>query len=129
MSHEDKLVLDTFLAYATKGDYEKALSYFAEDCTIIEADGMPHSGTYVGAQGFADAMKKMSAVAVPEITEVTTHDAGEFVVARMSVTFTSVTNDRQISMPVTELYWLEKGKIQLVDAYYKNPRAFDEIVD
>jgi ketosteroid isomerase-like protein len=127
MPDDGKQVVEQFLALGMRGDVDGVLALVGSTCVVQESGGVPHSGTYVGPNGFRDLLTKMLPDFAPVVTDATVHDAGEFVVARMNATFTSQDNGRSITMPVTEMYWVKDGKISHIDVYYKNPRLFDEL--
>jgi ketosteroid isomerase-like protein len=127
MAHNGKNVVEEFLALGIRGDVDGALALVGSTCVVEESGGFPHSGTYVGPNGFLDLLTKMFSDFAPVVTDATLHDAGDFVVGRMNATFTSQDNGRSITMPVTEMYWVKDGKISHIDVYYKNPRLFDEL--
>lgn len=129
MTHDAKHVVEQFLALGIRGDVDGALALVGSTCVVDESGGFSHSGAYFGPNGFLDLVTKMLADFAPVVTDTTLHDAGEFVVGRMNVTFTSQETGRSIAMPVVEMYWVKDGKISHIDIYYKNPRLLDELAE
>ena len=129
MSEKDVRVMEEFFECFANGDIAGCMSRMHEDCVLVESGGLPHSGTYVGAQGFLELVTKIGELfSTATLTDCTVHDAGEFVVARMTGHFTSRANGLTVSQPVTEHYWLTDGRISRADVYYKNPKEFDALV-
>jgi ketosteroid isomerase-like protein len=129
MSARDVTVMEQFFACFATGDIQGCIDRMHDDCVVVEAEGLPHSGTYYGGRGFGELVAKIGALySSASLTDCRVHDAGEFVAARMIGTFTSRSNALTVSMPVTEHYWLTDGKISRADVYYKDPTAFDALV-
>jgi ketosteroid isomerase-like protein len=129
MSQRDVDEIEKFLRLVSAGDIGNAVLQMTEDVVIEESGSLPHSGTYTGRQGFLDLITRFGRLYSGfSLTETTVHDAGDFIVARMTGTFTSKDGSRQAVMRVTEHYTMRDGKMAHADVYYKDPdqfRAFD----
>lgn len=125
MSAEDVKVAEAFFACLQSGDVEGAAALVTDDVELVEAGGVPHAGTYRGREGFFELLGRMgSLLGGVELTDYTASDAGDFVVGRMTATFTAKAGDGRISMPVVELYRIRDGKLAHADIYYKDPSLF-----
>ncbi|HEY1974101.1 MAG TPA: nuclear transport factor 2 family protein [Pseudonocardia sp.] len=127
MSSPNATVVQKFLDAFAGGDVTTALSCFAEDCVVDEAHGLPFSGRYVGRAGFLDILGRMSAHFDAKVTSVQVLDAGEVVVGKLGLTFTSKTTGRELATTVVELYTVEQGEITQADVYYKDPAALSAL--
>ena len=129
MSQRDVEEVEKFLTLVTAGDIENAVLQMSEDVVIDEAGSLPHSGTYRGRQGFLDLIALFGRLYGGfALADTSVHDAGDFIVARMTGTFTSKDGAKQAVMPVTEHYTMRDGKLAHADVYYKDPdqfKAFD----
>jgi ketosteroid isomerase-like protein len=129
MSQRDVVEIEKFLALVSAGDIENAVLQMTEDVVIDESGSLPHSGTYHGRQGFLDLITKFGQLYSGfALADISIHDAGAFIVANMTGTFTSKDGTKQAVMPVTEHYTMRDGKMAHADVYYKDPdqfKAFD----
>jgi ketosteroid isomerase-like protein len=129
MSQHDVDEIEKFLALVSVGDIENAVLQMTEDVVIEEAGSLPHSGTYHGRQGFLELITRFGALYSGfALGDISVHDAGAFIVAKMTGTFTSKDGTKQAVMPVTEHYTMRDGKMAHADVYYKDPdqfKAFD----
>lgn len=128
MSTENVKVVERFITCLTSGDIDGALGQVADDLELVEAGTIPHAGTYVGPKGVVELITKIGELfAGFELGDASFHDAGEFVVGRMTATFISKSGDRRASMAVAEHYWVRDGKVSYVDVYYKEPGLLAEL--
>jgi ketosteroid isomerase-like protein len=128
MTQTDIAVVRTFLEAVIGGDIDTALAQLTDDVEVVEMGSIPHSGTYRGRQGFSDLMARFGELYGGfEITDISVHDAGEFIVARMLGTFLSKAGDSTITMPITEHYWMNGGRMAKADVYYKDPDQFRQL--
>jgi ketosteroid isomerase-like protein len=124
MSEENKAVVQAFVDAFKRGELPAALELLAEDGIVDEAGGMQHSGVFTGGgKGFAALVEIMSKNMDARIDEDELIDAGDVVVSKMLLTFTSKRTGRSAKVKVTELYTVFGGKITFLDSYYKNPAA------
>jgi ketosteroid isomerase-like protein len=129
MSERDVKVMEEFFACFGTGDIQGCIDRMHDDCVVVEAEGLPHSGTYYGGKGFGELVAKIGQLySHASLADCQVYDAGDYVVARMIGTFTSRSNGLTVSMPVTEHYWLTDGKVSRADVYYKDPAGFDALV-
>lgn len=124
MSAENVAVVQAFADAFNRGDLPGALALLADDAIVDAAGGVQHSGVFTGgAKGFASLVEIMTTNLDVRIDECVLLDAGDTVVTKMVVTFTSKHTSRSTRQRVTELYTVENGKITFLDAFYKNPAA------
>lgn len=124
MSEENVAVVQAFADAFNRGDLPGALALLADDGIVDEAGGMQHSGVFTGgAKGFASLVEIMTKNLDARIDECELLDAGEVVVSKMVLTFSSKHTSRSTRQRVTELYTVKDGKITFLDSYYKNPAA------
>lgn len=128
MSASDCVVMKEFFECFATGAIPGCMARMHDDCVLVEGEGLPHSGTFVGGEGFRQLVTKIGQIySGAMLSEVVVYDAGEYVVARMIGTFTSRSNGLTVSQPITEHYWLTGGKVTRADVYYKDPSAFDAL--
>jgi hypothetical protein len=127
MSSPSAAVVRKFLDSFAGGDVPTALSCFAEDCVVDEAHGLPFSGRYVGHAGFLDILGRMSAHFDAKVTSTEVLDAGEVVIGKLGLTFTSKASGRELATTVVELYTVAQGRITHADVYYKDPAALSAL--
>jgi ketosteroid isomerase-like protein len=125
MSDIDVKEVEKFFELVQAGDIQSAVMQMTEDVVVEEMGSIPHSGTYHGREGFVGLITKFGGLYGGfTLSDVSVHDAGEFVVARMTGTFTSKDGSKQAAMPVTEHYTMRDNKIAHADVYYKDPDQF-----
>lgn len=133
MATGDIETIERFLAVESDGKMGASLEaqskFIAPNCRIEEPGGFPLSGTYVGLDGFFDLARKMVANFAPSATESLLYDAGEFVVWKSIVTWTSTKTGRKITMPVMEAFYVKDSMIVRNDVYYKDPGLFAELME
>jgi ketosteroid isomerase-like protein len=122
VSQENVQVVEKFITSLTSGDLDGALALVTDDLELVESGSIPHDGTYRGRDGVVELMTKVGqSFGGFELKDPSFHDAGEFVVGRMTATFRSKTSAEEVTMAVAEHYWVRDGKIAYVDVYYKDP--------
>jgi hypothetical protein len=124
MSEDNKAVVQAFVDAFKRGDLPAALDLLADNGIVDEAGGMQHSGVFTGGgKGFAQLVEIMTRNMDARIDSNELLDAGDVVVSKLVLTFTSKRTGRSIQTKVTELYTVRNGKIQFLDSFYKNPAA------
>jgi ketosteroid isomerase-like protein len=127
MSEVDVKEIEKFLQLVQAGDIQGAVGQMAEDVVVEEMGSIPHSGTYRGRDGFLGLITKFGQLYSGfALDDITVHDAGEFIVGRMTGTFTSKDGTKQAVMRVTEHYTMRDHKMAHADVYYKDPDQFKE---
>jgi ketosteroid isomerase-like protein len=127
MSEADVASVRKFLDLVQAGDIQGAVGQMTEDVVVEEMGSIPHSGTFHGRDGFLGLIARFGELYGGfALSDVSVHDAGEFVVAKMTGTFTSKDGTRQAVMPVTEHYTMRDHLMAHADVYYKDPDQFKE---
>jgi ketosteroid isomerase-like protein len=125
MSERDVKEVEKFLDLVLAGDIQNAVLQMDENVVVEEMGSIPHSGTYRGRDGFVALLTRFGELYGGfALSDVSVHDAGEFIVARMIGTFTSKDGTKQAVMPVTEHYTMRNNKLAHADVYYKDPDQF-----
>ncbi|HEY1967276.1 MAG TPA: nuclear transport factor 2 family protein [Pseudonocardia sp.] len=125
MSDTDVKEIERFLELVQAGDIHGAVMQMTEDVVVEEMGSIPHSGTYHGREGFLALITRFGELYGGfALSDVSVHDAGSFVVARMTGTFTSKDGSKRAIMPVTEHYTMRDHKMAHADVYYKDPDQF-----
>lgn len=127
MSDTDVKEIERFLELVQAGDIQGAVMQMTEDVVVEEMGSIPHSGTYHGRDGFLGLITKFGRLYGGfALSDVSVHDAGAFVVAKMTGTFTSKDGTKRAVMAVTEHYTMRDNKMAHADVYYKDPDQFRE---
>jgi ketosteroid isomerase-like protein len=133
MSAADIEAVNAFLTLMKAGDVQGASEQLAEDVVFEEMGSVPHSGTYRGREGFIGLIGQFGDLYGGfELADVSVHDAGEFIVAKMTATFVAKDSSCKAVMRVTEHYTMRDNKMAHADIYYKDPdqfKAFDHRSD
>jgi ketosteroid isomerase-like protein len=125
MSDTDVKEIEKFLELVQAGDIQGAVLQMTEDVVVEEMGSIPHSGTYHGRDGFLGLITRFGELYGGfALSDVSVHDAGAFVVAKMTGTFTSKDGTGQAVMAVTEHYTMRDHKMAHADVYYKDPDQF-----
>jgi ketosteroid isomerase-like protein len=125
MSDTDVKEIEKFLELVRAGDIQNAVLQMDENVVVEEMGSIPHSGTYHGRDGFLGLLTRFGQLYGGfALSDVSVHDAGDFIVARMVGTFTSKDGTKQAVMPVTEHYTMRDNKMAYADVYYKDPDQF-----
>jgi ketosteroid isomerase-like protein len=125
MSDTDVKEIEKFLELVQAGDIQGAVQQMTGDVVVEEMGSIPHSGTYHGREGFLGLITKFGQLYGGfALSDVSVHDAGAFVVAKMTGTFTSKDGSKQAVMAVTEHYTMRDNKMAHADVYYKDPDQF-----
>ena len=127
MSDTDVKEIEKFLELVQAGDIQGAVLQMTEDVVVEEMGSIPHSGSFHGRDGFLGLITKFGELYGGfALSDVSVHDAGAFVVAKMTGTFTSKDGAKRAVMPVTEHYTMRDHKMAHADVYYKDPDQFRE---
>ena len=119
MSRTGGQVARAYLDAFQRGDVDAALACLAPDSVIVEPDGLPFSGRFVGREGFMELLGALTSVfdAVVERTDV--HEAESIVVGQISLTLTSKSSGKSLPVNAVELYTVVDDHIAVADVYYK----------
>lgn len=120
--------LDAFLA----GDLGRVATFLADDFTVIESDGMPYSGKWIGKDGFFQMLEVVysfwSDMKV-ELTDIIgAPDSNTFALV-MTMEGKSVSNGRAFSTSLCELWSVKDGKLSLVRPFYWDTKLMSELAD
>jgi ketosteroid isomerase-like protein len=128
MSEADVESVNALLKFLQAGDVKGAANQLADDVILDEMGSLPHSGTFHGREGFFKLMKRFGELyGGVALDDVSVHDAGAFVVAKLTGTFTSKNGEHKAVMPVIEHYTMRDGKVAHADVYYKDPNQFNAL--
>jgi len=128
MASEAFTLAEQFFSGAHGGDRNVAKAVLHPEAVIEPAGGCPFSGTYVGPNAVLELGAKIDEGYTIVWSDEGLHDAGEFAVKRVTVTFTSKTNGRSATTRGMVIVWAKDGKIIRLDGFHKNSRLFDELV-
>lgn len=128
MSEADAESVNTYLKLLQAGDVTGASEHLADDVIVDEMGGVPHSGTFHGREGFFKLMKRFGELyGGVALDDVSVHDAGAFIVAKMTATFTSKNGEHTAVVPAVEHYTMRDGRVAHADVYYKDPSQFNAL--
>ena len=119
MSDSGGQVARAYLDAFQRGDVEAALSCLAPNSVIVEPDGLPFSGRFVGRDGFMELLGKLTTVFDAVVEGVDVHEAESIVVGQISLTLTSKSSGKSLPVKAVELYTVVDGHIAVADVYYK----------
>lgn len=127
MSQSHKETIQAMFAALAEGDIEKMKSYLHPDVVVNEADSLPYAGVYRGPDQYIELVYKLLAtwddvdVSVKAMLE-----EGDTVV---SISELSGKNKAGVAftMPMTEVFYFEKGKLREVRPYYYDTHKLAEL--
>ncbi|MDT2005821.1 nuclear transport factor 2 family protein [Rhodococcus opacus] len=97
---------------------------FHEDIIIREAAELPYGGEWKGKDGLRALMTKINSLATLIPIDVEIFDLGEdHVITRQTAKLTREGTDKELLVPMVEVYQMEDGKIREIDVYYKDTKA------
>lgn len=97
---------------------------FHDDIIIREATELPYGGEWKGKEGLRALMTKIDSVATLTPIDVEVFDLGEDrVITRQIAKISREGTDRELLIPMVEIYHMEDGKIREIDVYYKDTKA------
>jgi ketosteroid isomerase-like protein len=118
--------LDAFLA----GDIDRVMTFLADDFTVIESEGMPYSGKWVGKDGFMQLLNAVYAcwtdMKVDLVEVIGAPDAENFAVLA-TMDGKSLSNGRSFSTSLCEIWTVKDGKLSLVRPYYWDTKLMSEL--
>jgi hypothetical protein len=101
---------------------------FDEGIVIREAGSLPYGGDWTGKEGLRELMDTIGSVAQLSVSDVEVFDAGGgFVITRQTANFTVESTGATLRVPMVEVYELRDGKIVVIDVYYKDTQAMNEL--
>ncbi|MBH0118365.1 nuclear transport factor 2 family protein [Rhodococcus sp. CX] len=97
---------------------------FHEEIIIREAAELPYGGEWKGKEGLRALMTKINSLVTLRPVDVEVFDLGEnHVITRQVAKMTRGGVDRELEVPMVEIYHLEDGKIREIDVFYKDTKA------
>jgi steroid delta-isomerase-like uncharacterized protein len=118
--------LDAFLA----GDIDRVMTFLADDFTVIESEGMPYSGKWVGKDGFMQLLNAVytcwTDMKVDLVEVIGAPDAENFAVLA-TMDGKSLSNGRSFSTSLCEIWTVKDGKLSLVRPYYWDTKLMSEL--
>ena len=104
----------------------------ARDAIYTQAIGLPYGGRFVGLPEWTPMFAKAQTyfgikVVVPPVFFSTKE--GDQVIAHFSATFHSKKSDREITLPVAELFTVENGKITRITPFYFDTKTFVDFLN
>lgn len=127
MSQADVDITQQFLKAFAAGDVDTVFGMVHPDCVCDEGHGLPYAGEYVGPAGLGDLVGKIMTPMEMVVDDFTVSDGGDCAVARITLTFTSRSSGRALTIPSVELYETTDGKVSKIDIYYKSTQAIAEL--
>ncbi|MFE2999080.1 nuclear transport factor 2 family protein [Nocardia sp. NPDC059246] len=121
-------ILTRFHQSIVGGDIPTAMELVHPECVLNEADGLPYGGDYIGGEGFLQLATVFTKDFDVTVHSWQAHDAGELVVAQMSVTLQSKETGRTLDTSVVELYRFTDEQISGIDVFYKDTKAVVDLV-
>jgi ketosteroid isomerase-like protein len=101
---------------------------FAEEIVIREAATLPYGGDWSGTEGLRGLMDTIASVAKLSVSDVEVFDAGDgHVITRQTANFTIEATGASLSVPMVEVYELREGQITVIDVYYKDTQAMNDL--
>jgi ketosteroid isomerase-like protein len=118
--------LDAFMV----GDIDRALTFLTDDFTVIESEGMPYSGKWVGKDGFLQLLNAVygcwSDMKAELVEVIGAPDAENFAVLA-TMEGKSVSNGRSFSTSLCEIWTVKDGKLSLVRPFYWDTKLMSEL--
>ena len=120
-----ELVRGAYEGFA-RGDVAAVFALLTPDSVIIEAAGLPYTGTFRGVEGMQQLLgKMMEAVEAPELHPLDFfHDDGERVVARIRMTGRVRATGRLLDTELLELWHMRDEKVVEMRPFYFDKSAF-----
>jgi ketosteroid isomerase-like protein len=123
-------VLKSYLDAFFKGDLEGATSFLADDFKVIESEGMPYSGEWIGKAGFSKLIETVygcwSDMKV-ELTEIIGGPNSDSFAVLMNMEGKSSRNGRPFSTSLCEIWSVRDSKLTLVKPYYWDTKLMSEL--
>ncbi len=121
---ELRAVAHAVYAAAGSGDWETAERYLSDELVIVEADNLPYAGTYTGRGALRELYGIVMAYwAEPELEFHAMTAGDDHVVSMVTFHMTSRRSGKRLSMPLTEVFQIEDGKIVRIQPYYYDTKA------
>jgi ketosteroid isomerase-like protein len=116
-----KDMLDSF----NRGDFEHAMSLFADDVEFVEPESLPYGGVYRGTKGFEELAKGMSETwTYDNDFEHTVYDAGgDTTFHTGNLNATSNATGKRCELPFVEKSKVVDGKVKQVVIYISDTAA------
>lgn|ERR1700722_18731348 len=107
-----QIVDEAYAALLTKGDIDGFLAHFDENSELIEAESLPYAGHYHGKDAIRGLVQSLFTYwkDVDYDIERTVFD-DEYVVVYGRLNWTSVKNDKRISVGLAEVWKIREGRV------------------
>ncbi|HVW32928.1 MAG TPA: nuclear transport factor 2 family protein [Acidimicrobiia bacterium] len=127
MSQADVDVVEQFLKAFQAGDVETAFGLIHPDFVIDEGYGLPYAGVFTGLAGLQEVVTKIMTPMEMVVDDYTVSDGGDCAITRLTMTFTSRSSGRSLTIPGVEIYNTKDGQVSKIDVYYKSTHAMAEL--
>lgn len=103
-------------------DFEKIRGFIAEDFIMVEPDGLPYAGKFVGPEGFVDVVRKIREVyEVDVVNSVISEAENDILLCEFVFGFKSKRTGKRVEMPVIDIFrYSPDGKLLRGDIYYQD---------
>jgi ketosteroid isomerase-like protein len=110
-------------------DAERVMAVMHPDLVTLEPSSLPYGGVHHGSEAFREnVLGAMLALADVEIHDMRAYDAGEVIVGKADLTFTSRATGRSLRTPLVEIYEVTDGLISRIDVYPKDTVPYLAVV-
>jgi ketosteroid isomerase-like protein len=114
-------IMRDFLDSFFKGDLDAASTFLADDFKVVESEGMPYAGEWLGRDGFRRLVEAVNACWADmkiALTDIIGDPDGSTFAVLMNMDGKSARNGRSFSTSLCELWSVRNGKITLVRPFY-----------
>lgn len=114
------------VAAMNAGDMETILAQMHPSVEVIEAESVPHAGTWRGRDGFIALFEQLFKIADLSIASVKIHEIDNGIVMEMTVNFTSHKDGEVLRMPLIEVDRFEGDLVRKIEVYYQDTAALND---
>ena len=103
-------------------NFEKIRGFIAEDFVMVEPDGLPYTGKFVGPEGFVDVVRKIRQwYEVDVVSSVISEAENNVLLCEFVFGFKSLRTGERVEMPVIDIFrYSSDGKLLRGDIYYQD---------
>jgi ketosteroid isomerase-like protein len=103
-------------------NFEKLRGFIAEDFVMVEPDGLPYTGKFVGPEGFVDVVRKIRQwYEVDVVSSVISEAENNVLLCEFVFGFKSLRTGERVEMPVIDIVrYSSDGKLLRGDIYYQD---------
>jgi uncharacterized protein len=127
---DNKTIVAAFFTAAAANDQAAMAAILDPDIVVTEAESLPFGGRHVGFAAFQALVRRVFLLWRDTRVDVERLIGdGEYVVVLATMHARSKADDAALSMPIAEVWRLEKGRVKEIRPFYFDTRKFVDVLE